>query len=52
MSNKDCTNDTEIVLDQGKEVKYVYVEKIQKNRYSNLYKSTGEFVKNNNVKRQ
>ena len=33
VSNKDCTNDTEIVLDQGEEVENIYIEKIKKIRY-------------------
>ena len=44
VSNKDCTNDTEIVLDQGKEVENIYIEKIKKIRYEHQPKPTGEFV--------
>ena len=45
VSNKDCTNDTEIVLDQGEEVENVYIEKTKKIRYHHAWKPTGEFVK-------
>ena len=49
VSNKDCTNDTEIVLDQGKEVKNVYIEMITKIRYNQPY-TTGKFVKQQQCK--
>ena len=49
VSNKDCTNDTEIVLDQGKEVKNVYIEKITNIRYYQAF-TTGEFVKQQQCK--
>ena len=52
VSNKDCTNDTEIVLDQGEEVENIYIEKIKKIRHYHPNKPTGEFVKRTNVKRQ
>ena len=45
VSNKDCTNDTEIVLDQGEEVENIYIEKIEKIRYAHQPKPTGEFIK-------
>ena len=35
VSNKDCTKDTEIVLDQGEKVEYVYIEKIRIFTYTN-----------------
>ena len=50
VSNKDCTNDTEIVLDQGKEVENIYIEKIEKIRYYQPY-TTGEFVKQQQCKK-
>ena len=51
VSNKDCTNDTQIVLDQGKEVENIYIEKIKKIRYEHQPKPTGEFVKQQQCKK-
>ena len=51
VSNKDCTNDTEIVLDQGEEVENVSFEKIEKIRYAHQTKPTGEFVKQQQCKK-
>jgi hypothetical protein len=35
VSKKYCTKETEIVLDQGEEVEYVYIEKIRIFKYYN-----------------
>ena len=50
VSNKGCTNDTEIVLDQGEEVENVYIEKIKTIRYHQKF-TTGEFVKQQQCKK-
>ena len=40
VSNRNCTDDTEVVVDQGEEVENIYIEKIKIIRYYNSNKPT------------
>ena len=40
VSNRNCTDDTEVVVDQGEEVENIYIEKIKIIRYYNSNQPT------------